>query len=163
MLASSLVAKLGELPTDQDFSVVSFGTDVQVASTSESAKQAVKTLNKVRYSGGKTNMVGAINSCQNALLASPENRKNIIMLITDGAPSVPTKDAPLITELAATDVKNQGTFIVPILIEDPANQFIPEVAFLKNRISSDGKVFVADFDGLGDIQDAVFDQVTCQS
>lgn len=159
----SLVSALGELPTDQDFSVVHFGTIVEVASTLESSKQSVKTLNKLKYSGGKTNMVGAINSCQSTLASSPPDRKNLMLLITDGAPSVPDTNAPLITANAATDAKNQGTFIIPILIESPTSQYIQEVDFLRNNISSDGNVFVADFDGLTEIQDTVFDQVTCQS
>ena len=160
----SLVSALGELPTDQDFSVVNFGTAVEVASTLESSKQSVKTLKQIKYSGGKTNMVGAINSCQSTLVESPPDRKNLMLIITDGAPSVPNGvRAPIVTANAATDAKNQGTFIIPILIENPTSQHIQEVNFLRNQISSDGNVFVADFDSLIEIQDTVFDQVTCQS
>lgn len=86
-----------------------------------------------------------------------------MLIITDGAPSVPQWNAEAAARNAATDAKEQGTFIIPIMIEDPSFQYAPEVMFLRNDISSDGNVFVADFDGLGSISDAVFDLVTCSA
>mmetsp|Transcript_17014 Transcript_17014/g.36663 ORF Transcript_17014/g.36663 Transcript_17014/m.36663 type:complete len:1197 (+) Transcript_17014:135-3725(+) len=157
----SLVTSLGELPTDQDFSIVHFGTDVSVASTLESSRQSVKTLNTLTYTGGKTNLAGAINSCQLTLAASPPDRRNLMLIITDGAPSVPANAEEAATT-AAINAKNQDTFIIPIFIEQNSFQ-TTEAIFLKNDISSDGKVFVADFDGLTSLQDTVFEQVTCQA
>lgn len=156
-----LITSLGELPTDQDFSFVHFASNVEVASTLDSAKQAVKTLNQLKYTGGKTNLVGAIDSCQTTLANSPLDRTNLMLIITDGAPSVPEDPAAKATA-AATDAKTAGTFIIPVLIEEPSYQ-TAEKRFLENNISSDGQVFVADFDGLSSLQDVLFEQVTCQA
>lgn len=158
----SLITSLGELPTDQDFSVVHFGTDVSVASTLESSKQSVKTLSKLEYTGGKTNLAGAISSCQLTLENSPPDRRNLMLIITDGEPSIPAPDPKGSAVTAATSAKNQNTFIIPVFIEENSFQ-TPEATFLQNDISSDGKVFVADFDGLTNLQDTVFEQVTCQA
>ena len=64
--------------------------------------------------------------------------------------------------LAALDAKSRDTFIIPVLIEEQ-NQNDPAVTYLKNSISSDGKVLVSDFDGLKNLQDSLFEQVTCQA
>lgn len=161
--SKDLIALLGELPTEQDFSVVQFGTDVTIASTLESWRQVTKTINQLRYGGGKTNLVGAINSCQETLASSPPDRKNLMLVITDGAPSAPAANPAGVAAIAATNAKNQGTFIIPVFIEDPNNQNSPQSMYLKNSISSDGKVFVADFDGLTSLQESIFEQVTCQA
>ena len=151
------------MPTDQDFSIVHFGTDVTVASTLENSRQSFKTLNQLKYTGGKTNLAGAIDSCQETLTNSPPDRTNLMLVITDGAPSVPDFNPALVATDAATIAKNQDTFIIPVLIEESRFGFSYEENFLKNSISSDGKVFVADFNGLNDLQDALFEQVTCQA
>ena len=158
----SLVKSLGDLPTNQDFSIVHFATGVDVASTLQNSNQAFKEMNKLVYTGGKTNLAGGINSCQSTLDDSPSDRKNLMLILTDGAPSVPQYTAEEAATAAANSAKNKDTFIIPVLIEDPRFQ-TPEVKYLENNISSDGKVFVADFDGLTDLQDAVFEQVTCQA
>ncbi|KAL9182742.1 hypothetical protein ACHAXT_004021 [Thalassiosira profunda] len=157
-----LITELGELPTQQDFSLVHFATDVTIASTLESWRQAVKSLNQFKYTGGKTNLAGAINSCQQTLASSPPDRKNLLLVITDGAPSVPESDPEDAAISAAAQAKLQDSFIIPVLIEESFGQS-PELTFLENNISSDGKVFVADFDGLGSIADSLFEQVTCQA
>lgn len=158
-----LVTALGELPTDQDFSIVHFGTDVTIASTLENHRQSFKTLNTLKYSGGQTNLAGAISSCQTTLDSSPPDRDNIMLIITDGAPSVPTINPEGEATTAALNAKLKGTFIIPIFIEPPDSIFSPEVSFLTSNISSDGQVYVSDFDGLNSLQDAIFEQVTCQA
>ena len=112
-----LITELGELPTQQDFSLVHFATDVTIASTLESWRQAVKSLNQLKYSGGKTNLAGAINSCQLTLQSSPPDRKNLLLVITDGAPSVPESDPEDAAISAAAQAKLQDSFIIPVLIE----------------------------------------------
>jgi len=84
-----------------------------------------------------------------------------MLIITDGAPSVPEVDAEGAAANAATNAKNQDTFIIPVLIEEGTAQ--SPVAFLRDSISSDGNVFVADFDGLANIENSLFEQVTCQA
>jgi len=158
-----VITELGELPTDQDFSIVHFGSDVTVASSLDSWKQSIKSINKLKYTGGKTNLAGAISSCQLTLDQSPPDRKNLMLIITDGAPSVPAVNAGGAATTAALNAKLQDTFIIPVLIEEPNSLYGQEVSFLTNNISSDGKVFVSDFDGLNSLQDSLFEQITCQA
>lgn len=163
--AQSLVSSLGELKTKQDFSVVHFGTDVSIASTLQNANQARKMIKGLAYTGGLTNLAGAINSCQQTLNDSVPDRANLMLILTDGAPSVPEfpSDPALEASNAANNAKDKGTFIIPILIEDLGNQNADEASYLKDEISSDGNVFIADFDGLSSLEDTVFEQVTCQA
>ena len=86
-----------------------------------------------------------------------------MLIITDGAPSVPTINPEGEATTAALNAKLKGTFIIPIFIEPPNSIFAPEVSFLTSNISSDGQVYVSDFDGLNSLQDAIFEQVTCQA
>jgi len=151
-----LITDLGELPTDQDFSIVHFGDDAVIADTLESSRQAVKTMNRLEYSGGMTDMTGALNSCQSTLRGAPIDRTNLLLIITDGSPNT-----RLEASAAASEARSEGTFIIPILIEEDTQP--QNVMFLEDKISSDGRVFVSTFDGLNDLQDAIFEQVTCQA
>jgi len=162
--AKDLTTALGELSTDQDFSLVHFGTEVSIASTLDSWRQAIKSINKLRYTGGMTNLAGAITSCQLTLDQSPSDRKNLMLILTDGAPSVPgsLQNARNVATAAAQDAIGKETFIIPVLIEEP-NPFDFAVTYLRNNISSDGKVFLSDFEGLNDLQETLFEQVTCQT
>jgi len=161
--SKDLVKALGDLPSNQDFSVVHFASDVAVADTLENANQAFKTIKTLKYTGGKTNLAGAIDSCQSTLdNASLSNRKNLMLILTDGYPSLPSGNPEGSATNAATKAKNKGTFIIPVFIEDPNSQNNQAVNFLKNSISSDGSLFLADFTGLTALQETVFDQVTCQ-
>jgi len=163
LFTRDLITELGEQPTNQDFSIVHFGTDVTVASSLESWRQSIKTVNSLKYSGGKTNLAGAITSCQLTLDESPPDRKNLMLILTDGAPSVPEFNAQDVAATAAMNAQLKDTFIIPVFIEEPNSPYEPEVSFLTDNISSDGNVFVADFDGLDDLQDTLFEQVTCQT
>lgn len=162
--SKDLVKALGDLPSKQDFSVVHFASEVAIADTLENANQAFKTIKTLKYTGGKTNLAGAIDSCQSTLDdASLSNRKNLMLLLTDGYPSLPSGNPEALATNAATKAKNKGTFIIPVFIEDPNSQNNQAaVNFLKNNISSDGSLFLADFTGLIALQETVFDQVTCQ-
>lgn len=123
----------------------------------------MKTINRLIYTGGKTNLAAAIDSCQQTLANSPPDRTNLLLIITDGAPSVPAFNAMGWAKTAADNAKIQDTFIIPVLIEESYWQFAPEKLFLENDISSDGKLFVANFEGLVNLQDSLFEQVTCQA
>ena len=160
--SQSLVQSLGDLPTKQDFSVVHFGTDVAVADTLENANQARKTIKALKYSGGMTNLAGAIDACQSTLNSSPDDRKNLMLILTDGLPSIPEDDPGNAAIDAATNAMDKGTFIIPILLE-ASSQNSPEADFLRDAISSDRNLFLADFDSLIGLKDTVFEQVTCQA
>jgi uncharacterized protein with von Willebrand factor type A (vWA) domain len=161
--SKDLITNLGELPTKQDFSVVHFGTEVVTASVLQSWRQVIKTLNRLTYTGGRTNLAGAINACQETLASSPPGRKNLMLVMTDGEPTVPGNNPHGAAANAAAMASDEDTFIIPIFIKELNNQNAPEVDFLQSKISSDGKVFVADFDSLGSLQETMFEQVTCQA
>ena len=116
-------------------------------------------MNKIEYSGGLTNLANAIMSCQQTLSSSPPGRKNVMLIITDGRPSLPRNDPETPAETAATVAKKQGTFIIPVLIEQTREQD-PSLAFMQ-KISSDGEVFLSDFEGLSSLQDSLLNQVSC--
>jgi len=85
--------------------------------------------------------------------------KNFIILITDGVSTEPERDPEDAAEAAATSAKNDGIFIIPVLIS-PRNDK-NALAFM-GRLSSDGKVFdVTDFDSLDNLQNGLVDQVSC--
>jgi len=161
----SLIAALGELPTDYDVSIVQFSTNATVVSKLENTRKSIKTINKLKYTGGQTNLAGAISSCQSTLDESPPDRENIMLIITDGRPNVGTesKSAEGAATAAALNANTRDTFIIPVMIEQPNSNRQRAVSFLTNNISSDGKVFVSDFNGLVDLQDSIFEQVTCQA
>ena len=101
-------------------------------------------------------MTGALNSCQSTLRGAPVDRTNLLLIITDGSPNT-----RLEASAAASEARSEGTFIIPILIEEDTQP--QNVMFLEDKISSDGRVFVSTFDGLNSLQDAIFEQVTCQA
>ncbi len=83
-----------------------------------------------------------------------------MLLITDGYPSEPKNMPRESAEVAATEAKSDGVFIIPIAIQ---LQFSPEPTPYLQSISSDGTVFdVSDFDLLDDIEEDLFAQVSCQ-
>ena len=63
----ALVRQLGDLKTQQDFSLVHFATSATIASTLQNANQAIKTLHQVEYTGGSTNLGEGIKLCQQTL------------------------------------------------------------------------------------------------
>jgi Mg-chelatase subunit ChlD len=89
------------------------------------------------------------------------NAKNIIMLITDGDPSVPKTTSPeAVARLAARKAKALGTFIIPVMIAQTLDTNTWQ--YMKD-ISSDGTVFnVSDFSSLDTLQETLITQVSCQ-
>mmetsp|Transcript_11736 Transcript_11736/g.28840 ORF Transcript_11736/g.28840 Transcript_11736/m.28840 type:complete len:208 (-) Transcript_11736:118-741(-) len=156
--SSLMVRLLGDFPAEKSFSVVQFATNAQMVSRLASADQAVRVIKQLDYTGGMTNHASAIQTCQQTL-PSFDNRKNFIMLITDGMSSEPGWDPEGAAEAAAMDAKSDGTFIIPVFIS-PYNDW-SELDFM-GRLSSDGKVFdVTGFDSLNSLQDRLVDQVSC--
>jgi len=157
--SSLMVNSLGDFPAEKSFSVVQFATNAQLAGGLASAEQALTVIDRLDYTGGLTNHASAIQMCQ-GMLPSSGDRKNFIMLITDGISSEPFLDPEGEAENAATSAKSDGTFIIPIFISPYANDW-SALAFM-SRLSSDGKVFdVTDFESLDGLQDRLVDQVSC--
>jgi len=158
-----LITEVGSLSSDEDFSIVHFGTNVTIASALESWRQSIETINQLQYYGGGSNLAGAISSCQLTLAISPPNRKNIMLLMVVGAPSVPEVNPLEAAANAAMNARNQNTAIVPILIEEPNSADGSNVLYLKNEISSDGQVFVSDPVDLNNLQERLFEHLICLS
>lgn len=85
-----------------------------------------------------------------------------MLVITDGAPSVPEFGAEEAAADAATNAKDQDTFIIPVFIEEGTAQS-PELSFLRNSISSDGEVFTTSFADLVNLQVSISNQITCKN
>jgi Mg-chelatase subunit ChlD len=156
-----IISSLEMLPVTQSYSLVSFGNNATLDLDLASPEDMLVALDGLIYTGGKTNHADAISACHSSLLSSTERtRKNIMLLITDGYPSEP-KDMPKESaEVAATEAKANGVFIIPIAIQ---LQFSPEPTPYLQSISSDGTVFDAsDFDLLDGIEEDLLAQVSCQ-
>jgi len=157
--ASIMVNLLSNFPSEKSFSIVQFATDAQLVRTLSSADDTVLTIDGLAYTGGMTNHESAIRTCQQTLPSFDDDRKNFIMLITDGLSSVPEYDPEGAAEAAATEAKYGGSFIIPVFIS-PDND-LSALEFM-SRLSSDGIVFdVTDFDTLSSLQDRLIDQVSC--
>ncbi|KAL7459265.1 hypothetical protein ACHAWC_011732 [Mediolabrus comicus] len=159
--SKALVRQLGDLKTQQDFSLVHFATSATIASTLQNANQAIKTLHQVVYTGGSTNLYEGIKLCQQTLDSSAEGRKNLLLVITDGIPTMPQVNPVSEARAAASAAKNKGTFVIPIFIE-PTGEDDPAVQLMK-EISSDGEVFVTDFKSIINLKDTLFEQVICHT
>mmetsp|Transcript_34839 Transcript_34839/g.61222 ORF Transcript_34839/g.61222 Transcript_34839/m.61222 type:complete len:985 (+) Transcript_34839:152-3106(+) len=157
--SSLMVDLLGDFPAEKSFSVVQFATEARLVNGLSSTAQTIQVIDKkLDYTGGSTNHASAIQMCQRNL-QSFRNMKNFIILITDGVSTEPERDPEDAAEAAATSAKNDGIFIIPVLIS-PRNDK-NALAFM-GRLSSDGKVFdVTDFDSLDNLQNGLVDQVSC--
>lgn len=156
--SSLIVNSLGDIPVEKSFSVVQFATNAQLVRGLSSGAQTLSVIDRLDYTGGLTNHAAAIEKCQETFLATG-NRKNFIMLITDGVPSEPDVNPEGAAETAARLVKNDETFITPVFIS-PKNDW-SALSFMK-RLSSDGRVFdVTDFGSLNSLQQTLVDQVSC--
>lgn len=156
--ASLMVNLLDDFPAEKSFSVVQFATNAQLVSGLGSLEQTLPVIGQLDYTGGLTNHASAIQMCQQTL--SPfDNRKNFIMLITDGVSSEPSFDPEGVAERAAINAKSQDTFIIPVFISG-AND-LSALSFMR-RLSSDRNVFdVTDFDSLNSLQDRLIGEVSC--
>lgn len=156
-----IIRSLEILPVTQSYSLVSFGNNATLDLDLASPEDMLVALDGLIYTGGKTNHADAISACHTSLISSTEiTRKNIMLLITDGYPSEPKNMPKESAEVAATEAKSDGVFIIPIAIQ---LQFSPEPTPYLQSISSDGTVFdVSDFDLLDDIEEDLFAQVSCQ-
>ena len=157
----ALVRQLGDLKTMQDFSLVHFATDAEIVSTLQNANRAIKTLQQVDYTGGSTNLGEGIRLCQKTLDSSTPGRKNFMVIVTDGEPTVPSVRPREVSLRAASAAKNKGTFVIPIFVEQIGSND-PAVALMK-EISSDRQVFLTDFDSIVSLKDKIFEQVVCHA
>ncbi len=166
--AKLIINSLASIQSEQMYSVVGFATEVTRSTLLLPPQVALEALDGLEYSGGRTNHADAINSCQGSLTTfSPaEDRKSLMILITDDDPSEPRdslEGSPIMAaEEAASQAKAEGLFIIPVMIVPQSSDLIPELEYLQ-RISSDRQVFdVSDFSVLSSLQETLLAQVSCQ-
>ena len=160
----NLINKMEEdLDADKSFSVVRFSSDAELVSSLTSAENTVQVIEGLGFTGGATNTAEAIETCQSSFASSSFDRKNFILMITDGLPNCgwtcnsTEKDA----EEEASAAKEAGTTIIPIFI-DKLKDIEKEGQKFMEKISSDGEVLdVTDFESLNTLQDGLIDEFTC--
>jgi len=165
--AKNMVIALESIPnTNQSYSVVGFSTNATTVDgeTLTTPDLALEALDRLIYTGGKTNHADAINACRESIASSPLgnlDRTNTILLITDGAPSEPAGLPQDAAEEAADAAKADGVFIIPVYIVPKFTAYIPSPYL--HGISSDGVVFdVDDFTILDSLRGSLLDTVSCQ-
>ena len=158
---SSIVTSVAELPIKKSFSLVRVATDAVIVRSLGNSKKMLSALDGLEYTGGKTNLAGGITSCQESFATSTD-RKNLILVISDGVPTVPDNRAEEAAEAAATNAKNQGSFVIPVLISSMLES--DDALSVMKMISSDQNVFdVESFDALDSLQESLLEQVYCQA
>ena len=154
----SMISALAMISVESSFSIVPFATNATLVSDLASAVEALDSLDALTFTGGRTNHAAAIDSCRTSLQSSPEgeNRKNYLLLITDGSASEPEGVPGLVAEAAAMEAKSEGIIIIPVMIKQWLYVYL-------ERISSDGTVFDAsNFDVLDSLQEKLLAQISCQ-
>lgn len=163
-LITVIVNSLGDLPAEKSFSVVQFASDSRLVSGLSSTAQTLSTVGQLVYSGGHGDHSSAINTCRQSLSSSLfSDRKNFIVLITDGKTSLPESVPDNAADLAAESAKNEGTFIIPVVIPPDAPDISQGIPFLVG-ISSGGEIFdVRDYDvsKIQQLQERLVGQVSC--
>ena len=151
----SMISALAMISVESSFSIVPFATNAELVSDLASADEALDSLDALAFTGGRTNHAAAIDSCRTSLQSSPEgDRKNFLLLITDGSASEPEGVPGLVAEAAATEAKSKGIFIIPVMIKQWLYVYL-------ERISSDGTVFDAsDFDVLDSLHEKLLARVS---
>ncbi len=155
--AKSIIGAFGAIAAQRSFSVVAFATDAELVSELTTASDAMDTLDALTFTGGRTNHAAAINTCRTSLESSSlSDRKNFLLLITDGNPSEPSSLPEAEAEAAAEIAKSGGILMVPVMIKQAVSSYL-------QGISSDGTVLDAsDFDDLVSLQATLMAQVECQ-
>lgn len=163
-----MVNRLASIPTAQAYTIVGYGSNATIATDMSSSADTLAALDALSYAGGRTNHAAAINACQSTMARNPTvgDGRNLILLITDGDPSEPgwpNQNAPAIAaEFAATQAKQEGSFIIPVKISHQLSVIPPTTEYLEG-ISSDGSVFdTSDFSMLNNLGGLMVGQVLCQ-
>lgn len=157
--SSSLVTALEEVSSGIQFSIVNFASDAEIASELSAGDTTLTTLDNLAYSGGLTNHESAIQNCQSTFENSTAERKNIILLVTDGVSTKPFIDPTGKAEAAATSAKDEGTTIIPVFISTSTDKEQEGLDLMGKLSSTDEVVTVDDFDGLASISESLVIEV----
>lgn len=162
--ARDTIISLDELASDSRFSIVQFSTTALLASELSTADETLTMLDGMLYSGGLTNHADAIRVCQESFQAADNSDlRNLIVLITDGAPTYPEYMAEEALA-AATDARSAGSYIIPVLISPNFNMFTNDrLEFMESIKSGEGGVLnVENFDGLDTLAESLLGQISCE-
>lgn len=157
--SSSLVTALEEVSSGIQFSIVNFASDAEIAIELSAGDTTLSTLDNLAYSGGLTNHESAIQNCQSTFENSTAERKNIILLVTDGVSTKPFIDPTGKAEAAATSAKDEGTTIIPVFISTSKDKEQEGLDLMSKLSSTDEVVTVDDFDGLASISESLVIEV----
>ena len=120
-----------------DFSIVQFATTETRVTGLSSSNVVIPFLNGLNYTGGSTNQSEALLTCQQSLITSTNtDRRNVILLITDGVPERPKVDQFDEARPSVVLVKDKGTHISPVFI---GGQNQEQLNYMRS-LSSDGEV-----------------------
>lgn len=157
--SSSLVTALEEVSSGIQFSVVKFASDAEIASELSAGDATLSTMDNLAYSGGLTNHESAIQKCQSTFENSTDERKNTILLVTDGVSTKPFIDPTGKAEAAATSAKDEGTTIIPVFISTSSDKEQEGLDLMSKLSSTDEVIAVDDFDGLASISESLVIEV----
>mmetsp|Transcript_555 Transcript_555/g.964 ORF Transcript_555/g.964 Transcript_555/m.964 type:complete len:1315 (-) Transcript_555:115-4059(-) len=164
--ARDTIISLDELASDSRFSIVQFSTTALLASELSTADETLTMLNGMLFSGGLTNHADAIRVCQESFQAADKDSdlRNLIVLITDGAPTYPEYMAEEEALAAAIDAKSAGSYIIPVLISPIFNAFTNDrLEFMESIKSGEGDVLnVENFEGLDSLLESLLGQISCE-
>ncbi|KAL7461116.1 hypothetical protein ACHAXS_001547 [Conticribra weissflogii] len=161
-----IVISMGTRASDSRFSIVKFSTVASIASELSTADETVGMLDDLIYSGGLTNHADAISVCQQSFQSADTNIdwRNVIVLITDGAPSQPEDREEEAALEASASAKTEGSYIIPIVVSSSLEISTNDLLTLMGEIASDnGNVLnVENFEGLDSLATSLLDQILCE-
>jgi len=161
--AKRLISVFETIPSEQSYSIVGFATNASfVSDLVPLSVDAFSSLDSLAYSGGRTNHAAAISSCQQTLSNSDAvERKNMIILITDGNPTEPDEETTAINDAiaAAIQAKEAGSILIPVMltttsIDNNTTDYMTE-------ISSEGLFFNTSLSTLDIVEESLLSKVLC--
>eukprot|EP00986_Skeletonema_menzelii_P018503 scaffold26650_cov181-Skeletonema_menzelii.AAC.1 len=140
------------------YSLVGFATNASfVSNLMPLSADALSSLDSLAYSGGRTNHAAAISSCQQTF-SNPDDaveRKNMIILITDGNPTEPRDEKSATKEsiAAANQVKEAGSILIPVMLT--TSSIDNKTADYMTEISSDEEFLNASLSALDSVEESL--------
>ena len=149
----NMTGSLGPVTPVQLYLFVEFATEASTTALLVSPRDALDALNGIAYAGGRTNHAGAIRACASTWDARRSG--NVLLLITNGWPTVPGENPRYTSLQAAREAEQRGAFIIPVMITQNVIVTPESTAYLK-ELSTDGTVFeVSNFGALDSIRESL--------
>eukprot|EP00984_Skeletonema_dohrnii_P020892 scaffold10294_cov102-Skeletonema_dohrnii-CCMP3373.AAC.2 len=161
--AKRLISVFETIPSEQSYSIVGFATNASfVSNLVPLSVDAFSSLDSLAYSGGRTNHAAAISSCQQTLSNSDAvERKNMIILITDGNPTEPDEETTAINDAiaAAIQAKEAGSILIPVMLT--TTSIDNNTTDYMTKISSEGMYFNTSLSTLDSVEESLLSKVLC--